>query len=67
MPQVFGYAHIRDENSIAGRWGVIGATAITFFLAQMGDKTQIATVALAARYSDVLLVVVTLLSVTIFA
>ena len=46
-----------EESSIAGRYGVFGATAITFFLAEMGDKTQIATVALAAHYSSVLLVV----------
>jgi len=30
---------------------------VAFFLAEMGDKTQIATVALAARYSELLLVV----------
>ena len=47
-----------DEASIAGRFGVFGATTITFFLAEMGDKTQIATVALAAHYSSVLLVVI---------
>ncbi|MEO7547570.1 MAG: TMEM165/GDT1 family protein [Ramlibacter sp.] len=32
------------------RFGVFGTTVITFFLAEMGDKTQIATVMLAARY-----------------
>ncbi len=32
------------------RFGVFGATAIAFFLAEMGDKTQVATVALAARF-----------------
>jgi putative Ca2+/H+ antiporter (TMEM165/GDT1 family) len=32
--------------------GVFGATAVAFFLAEMGDKTQIATVMLAARYVD---------------
>lgn len=32
--------------------GIFGTTAITFFLAEMGDKTQIATVALAARFDD---------------
>ncbi len=47
-----------DEASIAGRFGVFGATTITFFLAEMGDKTQIATVALAAHYSSVILVVI---------
>ena len=40
------------------RFGVFGTTVVAFFLAEMGDKTQIATVALAARYSEVGLVVV---------
>jgi len=30
---------------------------VTFFLAEMGDKTQIATIAMAARYGDPLIVV----------
>ena len=46
-----------EETQVARRFGVFGATLITFFLAEMGDKTQIATVAMAARYSDVVLVV----------
>ena len=37
-----------DETQVAKRFGVFGATLITFFLAEMGDKTQIATVAMAA-------------------
>jgi Ca2+/H+ antiporter, TMEM165/GDT1 family len=32
------------------RWGVFGTTLVAFFLAEMGDKTQIATVGLAARF-----------------
>ena len=39
------------------RLGVFGTTVVAFFLAEMGDKTQIATVALAARYPDLLAVV----------
>lgn len=39
------------------RFGVYGTTVIAFFLAEMGDKTQIATVALAARYHDLVAVV----------
>jgi putative Ca2+/H+ antiporter (TMEM165/GDT1 family) len=39
------------------RYGVFGTTLIAFFLAEMGDKTQVATVALAAQYQAVLSVV----------
>ncbi len=41
-----------DELPKASRFGVFGTTLIAFFLAEMGDKTQIATVMLAARYVD---------------
>jgi putative Ca2+/H+ antiporter (TMEM165/GDT1 family) len=47
-----------DEAKIAGRLGVFGATLVTFFLAEMGDKTQVATVAMAAHYAAPLLVVI---------
>lgn len=47
-----------EETQIANKLGVFGATFITFFLAEMGDKTQIATVALAAHYTSPFLVVV---------
>jgi putative Ca2+/H+ antiporter (TMEM165/GDT1 family) len=40
-----------SEESKVARLGVFGATVVAFFLAEMGDKTQIATVALAAKYS----------------
>ena len=46
-----------EETQVAQRLGVFGATLITFFLAEMGDKTQIATVAMSAHYADPLLVV----------
>ena len=47
-----------DEGPKASdRHGVFVATTILFFLAEMGDKTQIATVALAARFSDLWAVV----------
>ena len=39
------------------RFGVFGTTVVAFFLAEMGDKTQIATVALAARYPEIVQVV----------
>lgn len=32
------------------RFGVFGTTLVAFFLAEMGDKTQVATIALAAQY-----------------
>ncbi|MCB2025773.1 MAG: TMEM165/GDT1 family protein, partial [Ottowia sp.] len=47
-----------DETQVARRFGVFGATLITFFLAEMGDKTQIATVAMAAHYATPVLVVI---------
>jgi Predicted membrane protein len=46
-----------DGAHVAQRLGVFGATLLTFFLAEMGDKTQIATVAMAAHYGTPLLVV----------
>jgi len=47
-----------EETRIAQKWGVFGATLVTFFLAEMGDKTQIATVAMAAHYATPVLVVI---------
>jgi Ca2+/H+ antiporter, TMEM165/GDT1 family len=46
-----------EETEVALKLGVFGATLVTFFLAEMGDKTQIATVALAAHYPSPLMVV----------
>jgi len=39
-----------EEDGEEPRWGVFGTTVVAFFLAEMGDKTQIATVMLAARF-----------------
>ena len=39
------------------RFGVFGATLIAFFFAEMGDKTQIATLARAAQYQALVVVV----------
>ncbi len=47
-----------EETHVATKFGVFGATLITFFLAEMGDKTQIATVAMAAHYPSAVLVVI---------
>ena len=46
-----------DRPTQPARFGVFGTTLVTFFLVEMGDKTQIATVALAAKYSSLLAVV----------
>jgi Ca2+/H+ antiporter, TMEM165/GDT1 family len=40
-----------EETDAQPRWGVFGTTVVAFFLAEMGDKTQIATVMLAAKYN----------------
>jgi putative Ca2+/H+ antiporter (TMEM165/GDT1 family) len=41
-----------DEEDVTPKFGVFGTTVIAFFLAEMGDKTQIATVMLAAEYQS---------------
>lgn len=47
-----------DESEAKfARLGVFGTTVVAFFLAEMGDKTQVATVALAAQYHAFLPVV----------
>lgn len=50
-----------DDQLLDKGWiqkmGVFGATFFTFFLAEMGDKTQIATIGLAAHYENAFLVV----------
>jgi putative Ca2+/H+ antiporter (TMEM165/GDT1 family) len=42
-----------DDEEKPPRYGVFLTTVIVFFLAEMGDKTQIATVMLAARYDAI--------------
>lgn len=46
-----------EQSDAAPRWGVFGTTVVAFFLAEMGDKTQIATVMLVAQYHAYLWVV----------
>lgn len=46
-----------DEDSSLKRYGPFLTTLIAFFLAEMGDKTQVATVMLAAQYPHFILVV----------
>jgi putative Ca2+/H+ antiporter (TMEM165/GDT1 family) len=46
-----------EDDAKLARYGVFGTTLIAFFLAEMGDKTQVATVALAAQYQSLIAVV----------
>ncbi|MDP2169980.1 MAG: TMEM165/GDT1 family protein [Rhodocyclaceae bacterium] len=46
-----------EKDAKLARFGVFGTTVIAFFLAEMGDKTQIATVALVAQYQAFVAVV----------
>lgn len=46
-----------DAQPARSRLGVFSATLVAFFLAEMGDKTQVATVALAAQYQALVWVV----------
>jgi putative Ca2+/H+ antiporter (TMEM165/GDT1 family) len=46
-----------DTEAEEARYGVFAATVVSFFLAEMGDKTQVATVALAAQYNALVTVV----------
>ena len=41
-----------EDDAKLARFGVLGTTLIAFFLAEMGDKTQIATVALSAQFKS---------------
>ncbi len=45
-----------DEDEKPARFGAFITTLIAFFLVEMGDKTQVATVALGARFHDVIAV-----------
>lgn len=45
-----------DENTVRSAGGAFLTTLVSFFLVEMGDKTQVATIALAAHYQSVLVV-----------
>ncbi len=47
-----------DEGSGARRFGPFVTTLIAFFLAEIGDKTQVATVMLAAQYPHLIMVII---------
>ena len=46
-----------ESDARIAPYGVFGATFVAFFLAEMGDKTQVATIALAAQYHSFFAVV----------
>ena len=46
-----------DTRGAMSRWGIFGVTATAFFLAEMGDKTQIATIVLAAQLDSLVAVI----------
>ncbi|MEW6678944.1 MAG: TMEM165/GDT1 family protein [Pseudomonadota bacterium] len=46
-----------EDDARLAPYGVFATTLIAFFLAEMGDKTQVATVALAAQYQALIAVV----------
>jgi putative Ca2+/H+ antiporter (TMEM165/GDT1 family) len=46
-----------EDDAKLAQFGIFGTTLIAFFLAEMGDKTQVATVALAAKYQTLIPVV----------
>ena len=47
-----------DKNKPAGKFGPVLTVAIAFFFAEMGDKTQLATIALAVKYQSALNVLI---------
>jgi putative Ca2+/H+ antiporter (TMEM165/GDT1 family) len=49
--------HVDEAEAALPKLGVFMTTLLAFFLAEMGDKTQVATVALAARYTEIAAVV----------
>lgn len=48
---------VPSEAKLPGRFGVFTFSTLAFFLAEIGDKTQIATVVLAARYDNLFAVI----------
>jgi putative Ca2+/H+ antiporter (TMEM165/GDT1 family) len=49
--------NLDESDAKLARFGVFGTTLVAFFLVEMGDKTQIATIALAVQYHAFLSVV----------
>jgi putative Ca2+/H+ antiporter (TMEM165/GDT1 family) len=49
---------LEDEGTKPSAYGAFWTTTVVFFLAEMGDKTQLATIALAARFTDIIAVTI---------
>ncbi len=47
-----------DDSESSSKYGAFLTTLVTFFLAEMGDKTQLATVALGARFQSPVIVTI---------
>ena len=45
-----------NKDAKVSKHGALATTLVLFFLAEMGDKAQLATVALGAKYTDVVMV-----------
>lgn len=48
---------LEEKEHALGRFGIFFVTFVAFFLAEIGDKTQLATVALAARFENLVPVI----------
>ena len=48
----------KDEAEKASKFGIIGAVSVPFFIAEFGDKTELATISLAADYQNALSVLI---------
>ncbi len=48
---------LEEQGQPLGRYGIFAITCVAFFLAEIGDKTQFATVALAARFDNLAAVI----------
>ncbi|MBF0215870.1 MAG: TMEM165/GDT1 family protein [Candidatus Omnitrophica bacterium] len=50
--------HLEGEDKRPSKFGPVATVAIAFFIAEMGDKTQLATVSLAVKYDNMLQVLI---------